>query len=58
MNERVYIKEELKEIFRGMGCGLVDYIEVYRVESNKYFFRAGPGRFHLTKEDLQYYKLG
>lgn len=57
MNERIYIKEELKEMFRNMNLGLIDYIEVYRVENNKHYFTAGSGKFHLTKEELDLYTL-
>ena len=57
MNERVYIKEALKETFRVLGCGLVDYVEVYRVQGDKYYFTAGSGKFHMTRSELQEYRL-
>jgi hypothetical protein len=52
MNERIYIKEELKETFRVLGCGIVDYIDVYKVHGNKYYFTAGNGKFHMTRDEL------
>jgi len=58
MNERVYINSELSENFRNLGCGIVDYVDVYRVEGDKVFFTAGSGKFHLTKGELKDYMLG
>lgn len=57
MNERIYIKEELKETFRNLGCGIVDYIEVYRTHADKLYFTAGSGKFHMTRSELEDYKL-
>jgi hypothetical protein len=57
MNERIYIKEELKETFRVLGCGLVDYIDIYRVHNDKHYFTAGSGKFHMTKAELSEHRL-
>jgi len=58
MNEVIYIKEELKNIFAKIGIGIVDSITIYRIEDDKYFFKAGQrGKFHLTKQELEYYRL-
>ena len=52
MTERVYIKEELKETFCKLGVGIVDYIDIYRIEGDKVFFTAGRGKFHMTRTEL------
>lgn len=57
MIERVYINSELSENFRNLKCGIVDYVDVYRIEGDKVFFKAGTGKFHLTKEELASYRL-
>lgn len=55
MNEIVYITEPLKENFRILGCGLVDYVEIYRTEGDKVYFKAGNGKFNMTRSELEEY---
>lgn len=57
MNERIYIKEELKETFRNLGVGIVDFIEVYKIVGDKIYFSAGSGKFHMTREELSLHRL-
>lgn len=57
MNERIYIKSELSETFRNLGCGIVDYIDVYRANADKVYFTAGTGKFHMTRSELNEYRL-
>jgi hypothetical protein len=57
MIERVYINSELSENFRNLKCGIVDYVDVYRIEGDKVFFKAGTGKFHLTKDELKEARL-
>lgn len=57
MNERVYINQILSETFRNLGCGLVDYIDIYRKEGEKLFFKAGNGKFHMTYSELKEYVI-
>lgn len=58
MTERVYINSELSDNFAKLGCGIVDYVDVYRIEGDKLFFTAGTGKFHLTKAELKEARLG
>ena len=57
MKDKIYINEELKDMFKKMGCGIVDYIEIYKVENDKAYFTAGIGKFHLTLKELEEYSL-
>jgi hypothetical protein len=57
MNEVIYLNEKSKEVFRNLGCGIVDYITIYRTEGPKLFFSAGPGRFHMMEDELESYAL-
>lgn len=57
MKERIYIKSELSETFRNLGCGLVDYIDVYRTHGDKVYFTAGTGKFHMTRGELREHRV-
>ena len=57
INEKVYIKSEFKELLRSMNVGIVDYIVVYKTESDKVFFKANTARLHLTKEEFEEVRL-
>jgi len=58
INEKVYVNSEFKDLLRGMNIGIVDYIEVYKVEGDKVFFKANSARLHLTKDDFEEVRLG
>jgi hypothetical protein len=57
MKERIYIKDELKETFKNLRCGIVDYIDIYRVEDGKAYFQAGTGKFHMTLQEIEEARL-
>lgn len=58
MNETVYINSELTENFRELGVGNnVTSIKIYRVEGDKCFFRAGSGKFWMTKSEIKSYQI-
>lgn len=57
INEKIYVNSEFKDLLRGMNIGIVDYIEVYKVEGDKVFFKANTARLHLTKDELEEAKL-
>jgi len=47
-------RDELKHLNNGRG---EDYINVYKVEGNRVYFRYGDScKFHITKAELQQYK--
>lgn len=58
MNQRIRltINDKAKQLFQKLGVGTVNYIEIYREEGNKIYFKAGNGRFHVTKEELADYQ--
>lgn len=58
MNEKVYINTEFKETLNNLNCGYKeDYITIYRYEGDKVFFKYGKCKFHITKAELESYRL-
>lgn len=58
MSEKVYINTEFKETLNNLNCGYnEDYITIYRYEGDKVFFKYGKCKFHITKTELESYRL-
>jgi len=57
MNEVIYINTKAKDLFKKLGCGIIDTITIYRKDGNKLYFSAGNGRFHIEQQELDDYKL-
>jgi hypothetical protein len=58
MNEQVYINSEFRDILTNLNCGCVDdFITITRYEGDKVFFKYGKCKFHVTKAELESYKL-
>jgi len=51
--EIVYINEVTKELFKKLGCGIIDYITIYRKEGNDWFIGAGTGRFKSDEDEIK-----
>jgi len=54
--KRISINENYKQLFWKLGCGLVEYIEIYNEDGDKLYFRAGNGRFHMLRSELAEYQ--
>jgi len=52
-SEIIYVNSEFIENMKALGVGLISYIEVYKREKDKIFFKAGRGKFHVTPEELE-----
>ena len=57
MKEPFFINEDLTETFRNLGCGNVKVVYIYRTHGDKIFFRAGTGKFHMTRDELNKHAL-
>jgi hypothetical protein len=57
MTETIYINTKAKDLFKKLGCGIIDTITIYRKEDGKLFFRAGSGKFHCYENELEEYRL-
>lgn len=56
--EKVYINTEFKDTLKNLNCGRgEDYITIYRYEGDRVFFRYGRCKFHITKAELELYRL-
>ena len=56
MNSRIQINTQAQQLFFKLGCGMVEFIEIYKEEGSKLFFKAGSGKFHILKEELASYQ--
>lgn len=55
---KIYIKDDLKQQLCNLNCGFnQDYIEVYRREGSKVFFKYGKCKLHITDEELENYRI-
>jgi len=54
--KRISINDNYKQLFWKLGCGLVEYIEIYNEDGDKLYFKAGTGRFHMLREELADYQ--
>lgn len=58
MKEKVYINSEFKQTLENLNCGYgEDYITIYKYEGDKVFFKYGKCKLHVTKSELESYKL-
>lgn len=55
--KRISINDTYKQLFWKLGCGQVEYIEIYNEDGDKLYFRAGCGRFHMLRHELTGYQL-
>jgi hypothetical protein len=53
MNNIFYIKSELKDTLKNLGCSSsCETVSVYKKEQGKVFFSAGNCKLHLTEEEF------
>jgi hypothetical protein len=58
MKEKVYINSEFQETLKNLNCGYSeDYITINRYENDKVFFQYGKCKFHVTKAELDSYRI-
>lgn len=57
MEERVYITEEFKKELQNLVGTYIDYITVYKKESDKVFFKIGRNKFHVSQTEFEAAKL-
>jgi len=51
--EIIYINEATKALFKKIGCGIIDYITIYRKEGTDWFISAGNGKFKSDEEEIK-----
>ena len=52
INKKVYVTPEFSELLANMRIGLVEYITIYKIEGDNFFFKANRAKLHMTKEEL------
>jgi hypothetical protein len=56
--ETIYITEEFKSVLSALSRGYSqDYITVYRKEGDKFYFKYGKCKLHITAAELDDYKI-
>jgi hypothetical protein len=58
MTDKVYINSEFSKTLQNLNCKCKDdYITITRYENDKVFFKYGKCKLHVTKAELESYKI-
>ena len=58
MKDKVYINSTFIDTLKNLNCGYSDgYITINRYEGDKVYFQYGKCKFHITKDELEAYKV-
>ena len=57
-NEIVYINKGARELFKKLGCGVIDYITIYKKQGEDIYFSAGyKGKFKSDQEEINLFSV-